>query len=75
MQSMPPVQQLKIPPNVTGALADFLTTQAKLSNARAQIHNRLLDALPNEVTVDQPCLSSRHLGQAASINISLALRH
>lgn len=39
-----------IPANASSTLRDLLTTQAALANARAQIHNQLLNALPLEVS-------------------------
>jgi hypothetical protein len=42
-----------IPANASSTLAAFLTTQAALANARAQIHNGLLNALPLEVSEEQ----------------------
>jgi hypothetical protein len=47
------IQQVNIPANTSGALADLLTTQAALASARAQIHNQLLQALPSAVTAQQ----------------------
>ena len=39
-----------IPANVSGTLKDFMTTRARLLNARVQLHNQLLQALPSEAT-------------------------
>ena len=39
-----------IPANASSTAKDFLTTRAALANARAQIHNQLLNALPMEVS-------------------------
>jgi hypothetical protein len=39
-----------IPAGASQNLTDFLTTQAALAQARAQIHNQLLDALPENVS-------------------------
>jgi len=53
LQPMPVTRQANIPPNASATLADFLTTQASLENARAQIHNQLLQALPSGATQEQ----------------------
>jgi hypothetical protein len=67
LEPMPLIQQVNIPPNasgipanasgipsnLSGTLGDFLTAQAGLANAYAQIHNQLLQALPSEVTQQQ----------------------
>lgn len=42
-----------IPANASQTLKDFLSTQVVLANARAQIHNQLLDAMPLDVTAEQ----------------------
>jgi len=47
------MNQANIPANASGALKDFLTMQASLANARAQIHNQLLQALPSGASQDQ----------------------
>lgn len=41
-QTMPMVGQPNMPANASQTLKDFLTTQATLADARAQIHNQLL---------------------------------
>ncbi|MCE0521665.1 MAG: hypothetical protein LV480_02000 [Methylacidiphilales bacterium] len=53
VQPMPTVGQPNIPANASPTLAAFLTTQATLANARAQIHNQLVSALPAEVSEEQ----------------------
>ncbi len=50
LQPMATVSQPTIPANASQMLKDFLTTQAALANARAQIHNQLLSAMPSEVS-------------------------
>ena len=50
LQPQPVVDQPNIPPGASPTLKDFLTTQAVLAKARAQIHNQLLDSLPEEVS-------------------------
>jgi hypothetical protein len=47
LQPMPVAKGVNIPANASGTLKDFLTTEATLANARAQIHNQLLQALPS----------------------------
>jgi hypothetical protein len=47
------VRRVNVPRNASSTLKDFLITQAKLANARAQIHNQLLQTLPTEATQDQ----------------------
>ncbi len=42
-----------IPVNTSQTMKDFLTTQVALANARAQIHNQLLYAMPAEVSGGQ----------------------
>jgi len=44
---------VNIPPNASSTLTDFLTTQANLASARAQIHNQLLQQLPPSATQAQ----------------------
>jgi hypothetical protein len=39
-----------MPSNASQTMKDFLAGQTALGNARAQIHNQLLDALPQDVT-------------------------
>lgn len=53
VQPLPVVAQPNIPANASPTLAAFLTTQATLANARAQLHNQLVNALPAEVTEEQ----------------------
>jgi len=53
LQPMPDMGQPNIPANASPTMKDFLANQAALINARAQIHNQLLSALPAEVTLDQ----------------------
>jgi hypothetical protein len=53
LQPMPLISQVNIPANAPPTLSDFLTTQASLANARAQIHNQLLQALPAGATQQQ----------------------
>jgi hypothetical protein len=53
LQPRPIIQQVNIPANASSALADFLTAQANLANARAQIYNQLLQALPAGATQEQ----------------------
>ncbi len=50
LQPMATVNQPTIPANASQTLKDFLTTHAALANARAQIHNQLLSAMPSEVS-------------------------
>jgi len=44
-QPIPPITP-NIPANASSTLQDYLTTQAALANAQAQIHNQLAQALP-----------------------------
>jgi hypothetical protein len=53
LQTMPVIAQVNIPANASSTLADFLTTQASLANARAQIHNQLLQSLPSGASQQQ----------------------
>jgi hypothetical protein len=53
LQPAPVMGQANIPANASGTLKDFLATQAEMANARAQIHNQLLNGLPAEVTPEQ----------------------
>jgi len=53
LQPAPANHQANIPPNASPTLRDFLTTRAALANARAQIHNQLLAALPSGATQEQ----------------------
>jgi hypothetical protein len=53
VESMPVGVQPNIPANASPPLKDFMTTQAALGNARAQIHNQLLRAMPGDVTEEQ----------------------
>jgi len=53
LQPMPLISQVNIPANAPPTLSDFLTTQASLANARAQIHNQLLQAMPAGATQQQ----------------------
>lgn len=45
LNARPTNRQPNIPPNASVALQEFLTTQTVLANARAQIHNQLLQPL------------------------------
>jgi len=45
--------QPHIPANASPAMKDFLTAQASLANARAQIHNQLVQAMPANATSEQ----------------------
>ena len=45
--------QPSIPANASQTLKDFLTAQANLANARAQIHNQLMQALPANASAAQ----------------------
>ena len=54
---------LNIPANASNTLKDFLTTQAELAKARAQIHNQLLNALPSEVASAQISRAQQSEGQ------------
>lgn len=47
------MQDFSVPANVSGTMADFLTTQATLANAQAQIHNELLATLPSSAPQQQ----------------------
>jgi hypothetical protein len=47
------IQSVNIPTNASSNLQDFLTTQASLSNAHAQIYNQLLQTLPSNPTEPQ----------------------
>lgn len=53
LRPMPANLPATIPANATGVLKDFLTTRILLANARAQIHNQLLQALPSGATQAQ----------------------
>jgi len=53
LQPMPFVAQPNFQVNASQTLKDFLTTLATLANARAQVHNQLLDSLPEEVSQTQ----------------------
>ncbi|MDD5198835.1 MAG: hypothetical protein PHC88_03450 [Terrimicrobiaceae bacterium] len=53
LEPMAAVAQPNIPADASPTLRDFLTRQTALANARAQIHNQLLNALPMEVTEAQ----------------------
>jgi hypothetical protein len=53
LQPMPVITQANIPANASSTLADFLTTRASLANARAQIHNQLLQSLPSGASQQQ----------------------
>ena len=53
LQPMPLLSAPSIPPNASQTLKDFLSAQVALANARAQIHNQLLNALPVEVSREQ----------------------
>ncbi|MDD5201217.1 MAG: hypothetical protein PHC88_15610 [Terrimicrobiaceae bacterium] len=53
LEPMAAVAQPNIPADASPTLRDFLTRQAALANARAQVHNQLLGALPMEVTEAQ----------------------
>jgi len=53
LQLRPTNHQPNIPANASPALKDFLTAQASLANARAQIHNQLVQAMPANATSDQ----------------------
>jgi hypothetical protein len=53
VESMPVGVPPNIPANASPTLKDFMTTQAALGNARAQIHNQLLRAMPGDVTEEQ----------------------
>lgn len=47
------ITEITIPANASSTLQDFLVTRATLANARAQMHNQLLEALPSGVTENQ----------------------
>lgn len=53
LQPLDVVVMPQIPANAPQAVKDFITTQVALANARAQIHNQLLNALPVEPSDDQ----------------------
>ena len=53
VESVPVVASPKIPANASPTLKNFLVTQTVLLNARAQIHNQLLQAMPSDVTEEQ----------------------
>jgi hypothetical protein len=53
LEPMPVMTQPNIPADASPTLQAFLTTQAALVNAGAQIHNQLLNALPLDVSEEQ----------------------
>jgi len=53
LQPMPVIAEIEIPADASGTLEDFLTTNASLANARAQIHNQFLQALPEEASQEE----------------------
>jgi hypothetical protein len=53
LQPMPVNVQPTIPANASQTLKDFLTTQAALANARAQIHNQLVQSMPSTPSAAQ----------------------
>jgi hypothetical protein len=53
LQPLPLRLVANIPPNASGTFADFLIAQATLANSRAQIHNQLLQSLPQNPTREQ----------------------
>jgi hypothetical protein len=53
LQLMPTDMQPSIPPNASPTLRAFLTAQANQANARAQIHNQLLQTLPANASAAQ----------------------
>jgi len=53
LQTLPVNAQTNIPPNASQTLRDFLTTRAALANARAQLHNQLVQGLSSTASTDQ----------------------
>jgi len=53
LQPMPVPTRVIIPANASSTLRDFMMTRASLANARAQIHNQLLQALPSGASQEQ----------------------
>ena len=53
LQPIPVIAEAIIPADASSNLEEFLTTQATLANARARIHNQLLQSLPSGATQEQ----------------------
>ena len=53
LQPMPVGTGVNAPANASSTLRDFLTTQASLADARARIHNQLLQTMPSGATQEQ----------------------
>jgi len=53
LQPMPLISGANIPPNASSTLKAFLMVRASLANARAQIHNQLLQSMPAGATQAQ----------------------
>jgi hypothetical protein len=53
LQPLPLRQAVNIPANASSTLTDFLTARTSLANGRAQIHNQLLQTLPQNPSQEQ----------------------
>jgi hypothetical protein len=63
LQPLPVNMQPNIPVNASQTLKDFLTTQASLANAHAQIHNQLVQSMPSTASAAQVSQMQEQEGQ------------
>jgi hypothetical protein len=59
LQQMPTNRQPNIPPNASPTLADFMTEQTALANARAQMHNQIVQ----QITASGQSVTSAQISQ------------
>jgi hypothetical protein len=67
LQPMPTNRQPIIPANASQTLTDFLTAQAMLANARAQIHNQIVQ----QITASGQSVTSVQISQMAQQEMQL----